>query len=334
MKIVYSYIFDITKVLERSELIPYVSEFLGDNNLNYNNILFELSTFKLKSAKRKNYLEKLAESNRFWLKKEADCKFDKSTNEISLCGENAAAEAAEPMAHMPKSYSYKICFDGVAWFAGAEACEKADFGKYIFPLTSNISVYNYAYDGTAYISLNFAMNESGAEHIKFVELFSTHLSGVRCKKEIAFVTDDAEKVLLKKAEKQAEALLESRKRVDIPAESKASGKKAALKIRDTIKEIFAGFNFVYLGNGGYEAWKTDSYRNKISVIFDYDRENRIFSATLFYVGAGIKSGIHYSDAEELGGYIKKVREDVDEFERADAPKLAEFYPNLPAWFEW
>ncbi len=347
MKIVYSYIFQVTNVLKRSEIIPYVRDFIGNHQLHYRTILFDLHTFKLQNAKRKTYLEKLAESNSFWTKAESPCAFDKLTNKLSLLGTHASDEAAmvttelkRPMSEMPKTCSYTICFDGVEWFEGCAGSEKADLNKHISPRTSNITLYNYAYDNTSYISLNFLMNESGTEHRRFVDLFSAYLSDLPYRKEIDFVPEHSDRELLQKASEKAKQLLDGRGAVDIPTESKASDKKAALKLKNSIQKAFHDFHFVNGGNGVYEVWKTDAFRNQLMVVFDYDRENHAIMATLFYVGAGIKSAVHYSEVQDLYDndtllyYMRGVRDDVDAFERSCSPELAEYYPKLPTWFEW
>ncbi len=347
MKIVYSYLFQVTKVLKRSEILSCVRDFIENHQLQYRTILFDLHTFKLQNAKRKTYLEKLAASNSFWVKTEAPCEFDKLTNKISLSGTYTSNETTMvttalkgPMSEMPMTCSYTICFDGVEWFEGCVTSETADLQRSISPLTSNITLYNYAYDNTSYISLNYIMNENGTEHGSFVELFSTHLSGLPYQKRIDFILDDSEKELLQKAGEKIKQLLDKREYVDIPLPGKVSDKKVTLKLKDSIHSIFHGFSFINDGNGVYEVRKTDAYRNQITVVFDYDRENHAFVATLFYIGAGIKSAVHYSEVQDLYDndtllhYIRGVRDDVEAFERSYLPRLAEYYPKLPDWFAW
>ncbi len=345
MKILYRYTFPVTKALKRSEQLPCVCAFIENCKLTYRQILFDLHDLKYQTTKRKNYLEKLAEGDSFWVKTEGPC--DPYLQKISLSGRYSASEAgtataalAKPMSDMPKMCSYKICFDGMNWFEGSDRSETADLDKYETPVTSNITIHNYAYNDTSYITLNFSMNEHGAEHLRFVEQFSAHLSGLPYSKETVFVSDDAEQEALRSATKQAESLLRDRAYVDIPTQNRPSDKKETLKLKDSIRKAFADFHVAPLGNGVYEAWRTDAYHHKLSVLFDYDRENHCFCAVLFYVGAGIKTAIHYSEIQELSGnevlcaYLAEVYEDVREFERTYAPQLTEYYPKLPDWFEW
>ncbi len=347
MKILYRYIFPVTKVLKRSEQIPCVRAFIEKSRLTYGALLFDLNDLKLQSTKRKSYLEKLAESDSFWNLTVDPCAFDKQTNRLSLSGvrpaieeESVAAALEKPMADMPKMCSYLICFDGMEWFPGIDPLDRADLGKSVSPPTANISIYNYAYNDTSYIALNVPMNEHGAEHLRFVEQFSAHLAGLSYTKETVFVFSDAEQEALRTATGQAESLLRDRAYVDIPMQSRPSDQKETLKLKDSIRKTFVDFHFAPLGNGVYEAWRTDAYHHKLSVIFDYDRENHCFCAVLFYVGAGIKTAIHYSEIQELYSnellcqYLAEVYEDIREFERTYAPQLTEYYPNVPSWFEW
>ncbi len=347
MKIVYRYRFPVTKLLTRSELIPCVLAFIENNNLTYRRILFDLNNFKSLGTKRKQYLEKLAESDSFWVKSEVPCEFDKLTSQIVLSGTYAEsekttviAELTKPMAEMPATCSYTICFDGMRWFDGSDRSGAADLSKYDAPLTSNITIYNYAYNDTSYISLSFFMSEAGAEHSTFVDRFSAHLPGVSYQKETYFVWDDSEKAALQAATEQAGRLLEGREYVDIATEGHGSDPNVKLKLKDSIRNIFSNFHFASLGNGVYEVWKTDAYRNKLSVVLDYDRENHCFIAVLFYIGAGIKTRVQYSEIQNLYSnatlcdYLTKVCDDVRTFEHVYAPHLAALYPKLPSWFEW
>lgn len=347
MKIVYRYRFHVTKTLTRSELIPCVSAFIENRNLTYRHILFYLNNFKSIGAKRKQYLEKLAESDSFWVKTEVPCEFDKLTSEIVLSGTYAGSEKmtvitklVKPMAEMPATCSYTICFDGMDWFDGSDRSDVADLSKYDAPLTSNITIYNYAYNDTSYISLSFLMSEDGAEHTTLVDCFSAHLSGLPYQKEIDFVLDDAEKASLQTATEQAKQILKGREYVDIPLPGEASNAKAPFKLKDSIRNIFSDFHFASSGNGVYEVWKTDAYHNKLSVVLDYDRENHCFIAVLFYIGAGVKTRVQYAEIQNLYSnatlcdYLTKVCDDVRTFEHVYAPHLAVLYPKLPSWFEW
>ncbi len=347
LKIIYRYRFHVTKTLIRGELIPCVLTFIENNALMCKHILFDLHSFKSLGTKRKQYLEKLVENDPFWVKSEVPCEFDKLTSKISLLGTYAIsdkatviAELTKPMAEMPATCSYTICFDGMDWFDGRHGSDVADLSQYETPLTSNITIYNYAYNDTSYISLSFLMNEAGTEHITFVDRFSAHLSGLPYQKEIDFVLDDTEKAFLHTATEQAKQVLNGREYVDISTESNGSDQKDKLKLKESIKNIFDDFHFVSCMNGVYEVWKTDAYRNKLSVVLDYDRENHCFMAALFYIGAGIKTGVQYSEIQELHSnatlfdYLTKVCDDVRAFEHAHAPRLAALYPKLPGWFEW
>lgn len=68
LRIIYNYIFDVTKKLRREELIPCILHFMQQNNLKYENVLFELSSYKDNRRKGKTYFEKLWEKDLFWRK--------------------------------------------------------------------------------------------------------------------------------------------------------------------------------------------------------------------------------------------------------------------------
>ena len=86
MRILYVYEFDVTKKLKREEVIEFVFNYMKGSDLSYQDICFQLHDYKLKDAKRKNYLEKLVKTDTFWRKyySEYDVEFAKSSLNLSL----------------------------------------------------------------------------------------------------------------------------------------------------------------------------------------------------------------------------------------------------------
>lgn len=357
MRIIYNYIFDVTKIMKREEVLSCVLDFIQRNTLIYEDVLFKLSTYKDSNAKRKTYFEKICEKDIFWEKYRTIYKSD-IAKETFVVGVSNLKEGRwikreidehdthkalldkldEQLKSMP-NYSYKIAFNDISWFS------EADIGKLlrgfstseVYPLSSNITIMKY-YPEKIYISLNFEMCSAYANHKTYVDDFSNQ-TGCKYWKEIQFVKDQAELEEYSRAHLQVNRLLRQIKDTKINIDTFPNQAVGRLHIKKILEKVF-GMDVRFEGNGLYEIDQIDKYRNKLNIFFDYDKELRVFSATLRYFGMGFKHAVCYSAIQPLlcdnaiKQYAEKVRIEVDRFIKDYVPVIAGYYEPLPEWFEW
>ena len=356
MRILYNYIFDVTKIIKRDEMLSYVQEFIRKNSLEYKDVLFELSTYKDSTSKRKNYLEKLCKNDSFWKKYEISypCDVAKNTDIVGVSNLqdgswikrnievdkpcDIVVKLDEQLKAMPQ-YGYKIAFNDISWFHADEVKRPlmASGTPVLYPLSSNITIMD-DYPQKAYIVLNFEMCDKYKNHKVYVEDFSD-LIKCACDKEILFVKDEMEVEEYSRAFSQVNNLLSEIKNTKINI-TPITQEPQRLHIKKILEDTFLDMNVKYQGNGLYEIEKMDKYKNKLIVYFDYDKELHCLSATLTYMGMGFKHGVFYSQIKPLlcddsmRQYAEKVHSEVDRFISEYIPLIIGYYKPLPEWFEW
>lgn len=358
MRIIYNYIFDVTNCLKRDELIAFVVNFMKKNNITFQNVLFEISTYKKNDAKRLTYFEKLCEKDLFWRKyrDEYDCSYAKNTKIVGISNliegnwrkreiekeddkDEIVNKLKEQLGEMPEC-SYKIAFNEIRWFRGEKTKYPftASGVPELYPLSSNITVMNI-YPDKRNIILNFEMNSELKEYRKYIDDFCC-LTGCTYTKDIQFVKNEKEREEYLKARLQISKLLEEIENTTINIDYSRYREKQSLHIKKTLKDIFCAMKLQYQGNGLYEIYTVDRYRNKLTIYFDYDKEQRSMCGTLSYRGVGFKYSIKYSEIklvvcdEDIRQYASKVYDEVGKFVEKYVPQIMKFYKPAPQWFEW
>lgn len=358
MRILYQYIFDVTKKWKRDELIPFVLQFMQKNSLKYADVLFELSTYKDKRKNRKTYFEKLCEKDIFWQKysEEYKCSFAKDTYysgvsnlkegewiKRTLEKEDALnkiiSKLEEQLKVMPQD-SYKIAFNNIKEFGGVntEYPWIAPGVPRRYPLSSNITILK-DYPQKRHIVLSFEMSGECKNHRQYVEAFSDW-TGCSYTKEVQFVKDDAEQEIYAEAYSQINKILGQIKNTKINMETIQCSDVKRLHIKKILANVFSDMELKYEGNGVYDIEKIDTWRNKLTIYFDYDRELRCLSATLAYRGLGYKYGVMYSAVKPvlcdrmIEIYAEKVRDEVERFKKEYVPIITGYYKPMPEWYEW
>lgn len=356
MRIIYNYIFNVTKLIERKEMIPHVINFLEKEGLCYQDILFELDNYKLKGAKRKNYYEKLCEQDIFWEKYKFiyEDDYEKGTYRIGVSnlkdeswerreieqGEEDTElldKLQEQLELMPKNW-YSLAFNDINWFSTKEqglAIENPGTPS-LYPLSSNITIWE-DYQHKRYIVLNFEMQ--GEDCGKYVNDFS---KGLECpyEKEVLFVKDQVEEKSYSKAYREVESLLKKiNTKICIDATENV---KKAVHTKKMLEAVLpdAGFRLSGITNGLYEFFKIDHYNHLLMLYFDYEKTSKSFGATLSYYGNGFKHSIMYSDMkallcdENIKKYTMEILKSIYTFEEQYVPVIAGKYTAMPSWFEW
>lgn len=356
MRIIYNYIFNVTSLLDRKEMVPYVIGFLERERLSYQDILFNLSGYKLKDAKRKNYYEKLCERDSFWEKYQyvSKVEYAKDTysigvsnldggrwnrREIKLGDDNTELlnKIKEQLEVMPKD-GYRVAFNDINWFSSGTQdlpLEDSETPR-LYPLSSNITLWE-DYMHKRYIVLNFEMTGEDCE--KYVNDF---LNQLECpyEKEVLFVRDEDEKASYHKAYREVKSLL-AKINTTICVDETENEKKT-IHIKKMLESVFgdAGFQLGGITNGLYEFYKIDCYNHLLLLYFDYEKTNKAFGATLTYKGNGYKHSVMYSDMkavlcdENIKKYALGILKSTHTFEEQYAPVIAGKYAAMPSWFEW
>lgn len=358
MRILYNYIFDVTKLLKRDELVTFVVNFLKKNNIKFKNVLFEISTYKKTDAKRLTYFEKLCEKDPFWrkYKDEYACSYAKNTRVVGISNliegnwekreiekvdeeDEIVNKLEEQLGKMPEC-SYKIAFNEIRWFLGEKTKYPftASGVPELYPLSSNITIMN-TYLNKRNIILDFEMSRGLKEHRKYIEDFCC-LTGCTYIKDIQFVKNEKEQEEYLKARLQISKLLEEIENTTINIDYSRCRERQSLHIKNTLKDIFCEMKLQYQKNGLYEIYTVDGYRNKLTVYFDYDKAQRSMCATLSYRGVGFKYSMKYSEIklvvcdEDIKQYASKVYDEVEKFIEKYVPQIMQFYEPAPQWFEW
>lgn len=358
LRVVYNYIFDVTKKLTRKELIPCVLRFIQKNNLKYENLLFELSEYKSHELNKKTYFEKLCESDSFWsvYKSAYICGFVKNTSVIGVSNleqgewilkkvekqkseKELIEKLQEQLSMMPKN-NYRIVFNDMSWF-NFDNC-KGELSvrgtAKLYPLSSNVTIMNQ-YPQKSCIILSFEMCSELKEHNLYVEDFREEL---KCSytKEIHFVKNEAEEKKYSIAYTKINEQLKDIQNTIICVDNILRKNANQLHIKKILTDVFCGAKLNYEGTGVYEVYVIDKNKNKLAVYFDYDKEIRSLCATLTYKGMGYKYSVRYSEVKSIScddiirQYATKVRCEIEKFVNDYVPQIIMFYEPVPDWYEW
>lgn len=358
MRVVYNYIFDVTKKLKRKELIPCVLRFVAKNNLIYEDLLFELSGYKSYGLKKKTYFERLCESDLFWSAYESDymCGFVKNTSVIGVSNlekgewiikrvekqkseKELIGKLQEQLCVMPKN-NYRIVFNDIKWFDfdNSKGILSVKGTPQLYPLSSNITIMN-TYPQKSCIILSFEMCSELKEHKLYVEDF---MEEIKCSyiKEVQFVKSEVEEKKYSIAYSKINERLKDIQNTIIRVDNNLCKNANQLHIKKILADVFCEAKLNYEGTGVYEVYVIDKNKNKLAVYFDYDKELRSLCATLTYKGMGYKYSVRYSEVKSIlcddviRQYAIKVRREIEKFVNDYVPQIVIFYESVPDWYEW
>lgn len=358
MRVIYNYVFDITKKLKRNELISFVLQFIEKNDLTYDDVLFDFYTYKDYKLMRKSYFEKLCEKDKFWdtYKNEYECGFVKNTNVVGVSnlekGEwvirnieddndrNIIISKLEEQLDVMPRYNYKIVFNNIKWY-GVDNSKKVLISPGVprlYPLSSSITIMN-TFPQKTHIVLSFEMCNELKEHRLYVESF-LEASGCSYIKEVQFVRTEEEQEKNISNSAQVNKLLRKIEDTKICIENTSYQNKSQLHVKKVLEDVFCEMTTKYEGNGVYEVYLIDENNNKLVLCFDYEREYRSLCATLAYKGMGYKYGVRYSELkaiscdEVIRQYAIKVRCEMEMFMRDYVPQIIKLYEPMPDWYDW
>ena len=359
MRIIYNYTFNVTKKLNRQELLPFLEEYLKNNNIKYKNILFSLYCYKMNDTHKMTYFEKLCANDKYWDKYKTlyDCNIAKNTyvsgvsnleNDSWICNDlyinddlNQLIEKIQSqLIEMPKTTcNYRISFNDIYWDSASnlELDIQDSWTSSLYPLSSNITLWKDYLDNR-FITLNFEMYITNYDI--YLEKF---FNAIDCPyyKTVTFVLDNKEKENYNNANNSINRLLNRiDRKIDLNHVENINIDR--LHIKQTLQSIFKTTNFKLesVNNGSYSFSNIDKYNNKINILFDYDKSSKSFGATLSYSGVGYKHSIKFYDIDKkisdsiIQEYVIGVIQNIELFIHDYVPIIVEKYNKTPEWLKW